>query len=85
MSECTWVKEKYLTLLCLRVALDPKVSATVRSNFSREKFKGKYEADKSELIPFEDICMFLKKTSGQVCCIQPNCGLKGWYFVLLAR
>jgi hypothetical protein len=54
MSECTWVKEKYLTPLCLRVALDPKVSAAVRSNFSREKFKGKYEAEKSDLIPFED-------------------------------
>jgi hypothetical protein len=62
MSECTWVKEKYLTPLCLRVALDPKVSAAVRSNFSREKFKGKYEAEKSDLIPFEDICIFLKKT-----------------------
>ena len=23
--------------------------------------------------------------SGQVCSIQPNCGLKGWYSVLLAR
>jgi hypothetical protein len=46
----------------LRVALDPKVSAAVRSNFSRKKFKGKYEAEKSDLIPFEDICIFLKKT-----------------------
>jgi hypothetical protein len=62
MSECSWVKEKYLTPLCLRVALDPKVSAAVRSNFSREKFKGKYEAERSDLIPFEDICKFLKKT-----------------------
>ena len=62
MSECTWVKEQYLTPLCLRSALDPKVSAAVRSNFSREKFKGKYEAERSDLIPFEDICIFLKKT-----------------------
>ena len=62
MSECTWVKEKYWRPLCLRVALDPKVSAAVRSNFSREKFKGKYEAEKSDLIPCEDICIFLKKT-----------------------
>jgi hypothetical protein len=46
----------------LRSALDPKVSAAVRSNFSREKFKGKYEAERSDLIPFEDICIFLKKT-----------------------
>jgi hypothetical protein len=49
MSECTWIKEKYLTPLCLRSALDPKVSAAVRSNFSREKFKGKYEAERSDL------------------------------------
>ena len=62
MSECAFVKEKYLTPLCLRSALDPKVSAAVRSNFSREKFKGKYEAERSDLIPFEDICTFLKKT-----------------------
>ena len=62
MSECTWVREKYLTPLCLRTALDPKVSAAVRSNFTREKYKGRYEAEKSDLIPFDEICRFLKKT-----------------------
>ena len=46
MSECAFVKEIYLTPLCLRSALDGKVAAAVRSNFSREKFKGKYEAER---------------------------------------
>jgi len=48
MSECAFVKEIYLTPLCLRSALDGKVAAAVRSNFSREKFKGKYEAERSD-------------------------------------
>jgi len=62
MSECAFVKEIYLTPLCLRSALDGKVAAAVRSNFSREKFKGKYEAERSDLIPFDSVCKFLSKT-----------------------
>ena len=49
MSECAFVKEVYLTPLCLRSALDPKVASAVRANFSREKFKGLYEAERSDL------------------------------------
>jgi hypothetical protein len=50
MSECAFVKEVYLTVtpLCLRSALDPKVASAVRANFSREKFKGQYEAERSD-------------------------------------
>ena len=62
MSECAFVKEVYLTPLCLRSALDPKVASAVRANFSREKFKGLYEAERSDFIPFDSICKFLKKT-----------------------
>ena len=62
MSECAFVKPVYLTPLCLRSALDPKVASAVRANFSREKFKGQYEAERSDFIPFESICKFLKKT-----------------------
>jgi hypothetical protein len=62
MSECAFVKEVYLTPLCLRSALDPKVASAVRANFSREKFKGQYEAERSDFIPFDSICRFLKKT-----------------------
>jgi len=62
MSECAFVKEVYLTPLCLRSALDPKVASAVRANFSREKFKGLYEAERSDFIPFDSICRFLKKT-----------------------
>ena len=50
MSECAFVKEVYLTPLCLRSALDPKVASAVRANFSREKFKGLYEAERSDLV-----------------------------------
>jgi hypothetical protein len=35
MSECAFVKEVYLTPLCLRSALDPKVASAVSANFSR--------------------------------------------------
>ena len=49
MSECAFVKEVYLTPLCLRSALDPKVASAVRANFSREKFKGLYKAERSDL------------------------------------
>ena len=50
MSECAFVKEVYLTPLCLRSALEPKVASAVRANFSREKFKGQYEAERSDLV-----------------------------------
>ena len=62
MSECAFVKEVYLTPLCLRSALEPKVASAVRANFSREKFKGQYEAERSDFIPFDSICRFLKRT-----------------------
>ena len=62
MSECAFVKEVYLTPLCLRSALDPKVASAVRANFSREKFKGQYEAERSDFIPFDSVCRFLKRT-----------------------
>jgi hypothetical protein len=52
MTECAFVKEIDLTPLCLRSALDGKVAAAVRSNFSREKFKGKYEAERSDFDTF---------------------------------
>jgi len=51
-----------LTPLCLRSALDPKVASAVRANFSREKFKGQYEAERSDFIPFDSVCRFLKRT-----------------------
>jgi hypothetical protein len=47
----------------VHLSIDPILG--LRSNFSREKFKGKYEAEKLDLIPFEDIIirlLFLKKT-----------------------
>jgi hypothetical protein len=61
MSECAFVKEVYYTSFCLRSALDPKVASAVRANFSREKFKGQYKAERSDL-PFDSICRFLKRT-----------------------
>jgi hypothetical protein len=40
MSECAFVKEVYLTPLCLRSALDPKVASAVRTKFM-QILKGK--------------------------------------------
>ena len=43
-------------------ALDPKVAIAVRANFGRQKFKGKYEAGRSNFIHFDSVCHFLKRT-----------------------
>ena len=56
------MKEVYLTPRCLRSALDPKVACAVRANFSREKNSRVNTKQNAQIIPFDSICRFLKRT-----------------------